>query len=76
MPIATGHEREELEFDLQVSVLLSLICYLGFFLYGRVEIVGFWLIPSPIFIEFGWIREGTFWKLTTRLVHLEQRSVC
>lgn len=28
MPIATGHEREELEAALQVSFLLSLICYL------------------------------------------------
>lgn len=47
MPIATGHEREELEAELEVSLFFtvadSCLCFI-------CDIVGCWLIILPFFL--------------------------
>ena len=72
MPIATGHEREELEAALDVIFFFVLLLFLdlGFFLF-----VWLWWRDD---YGFDWLvsfREGTFWMQTILLVRLVQRLV-
>lgn len=49
MPIATGHEREELEAELEVSLFFTVADCCLCFICGWIDIVGCWLIILPFF---------------------------
>lgn len=71
MPIATGHEREELEAELKVSIRFHYFL-VRVFCVSKANIVLVWLMFLLLIVL---VRERTFWKSTTPRVPLERRSV-